>query len=76
MAEKVVDVTATGTLAVDYFALVSFIPGPDQKLMADGYEAHPGGVSGNVITQLARLGAKTGWYGKIGDDDAGKMILE
>jgi sugar/nucleoside kinase (ribokinase family) len=75
MAESKVDVSSTGTLAVDYFALLQEIPGPDEKVMAKGYEIHPGGVAGNVITQVARLGISTGWFGKIGDDEAGKIII-
>jgi len=33
-------------------------------------------VAGNVITQLARLAVRAGWFGKIGDDEAGKIVLE
>lgn len=76
MTSTKVDVASIGTLAVDYFALLSKIPGVDDKFMARGYEIHPGGVAGNVITQISRLGLKAGWMGKIGDDEAGKILLE
>jgi sugar/nucleoside kinase (ribokinase family) len=76
MQDNQIDVTAIGTLAVDYFALVPSIPAADEKIMSEGYEVHPGGVAGNVMTQLARLGVSTGWFGKIGDDEAGKIVLE
>ncbi len=76
MSNKSIDVAAIGTLAVDYFALLPTIPSADEKIMAEGYEIHPGGVAGNVITQLGRLGVQTGWFGKLGDDDAGKILLE
>lgn len=75
MVDKKVDVTAVGTLAVDYFAVVPKIPGEEEKIMAEKYEVHPGGVAGNVLTQLARLGVKSGWIGKIGDDEAGRIVL-
>jgi sulfofructose kinase len=75
MVEKAMDVVAIGTLAVDYYALLPSIPGADQKIMAEAYEIHPGGVAGNVMTQVARLGARAGWFGKIGDDESGKIIL-
>jgi len=71
-----VDVSSIGTLAVDYFGLVPFIPGKDEKTMANAYEIHPGGVAGNVITQVARLGISAGWMGKIGDDPTGKILLD
>lgn len=70
------DVSSIGTLAVDYFGLVPFIPEQDGKTMAYGYEIHPGGVAGNVLTQLARLGISAGWMGKIGDDSTGRILLE
>lgn len=76
MQSNRIDVTAIGTLAVDYFALVPSIPAVEEKIMSEGYEVHPGGVAGNVMTQLARLGVRTGWFGKIGDDEAGKIVLE
>lgn len=70
-----VDVASTGTLAVDYYG---FIPRLNHygKAMAEKYEFHPGGVAGNVITQLGHLGTKTGWFGKIGDDDTGKILID
>jgi len=75
MDEKRIDVVAIGALAVDYFALLPTIPGAEQKIIANGYEIHPGGVAGNVITQVARLGISSAWLGKIGDDDTGKILL-
>ena len=70
-----VDVASTGTLAVDYFGFVPVLT-PGGKTMARTYEYHPGGVAGNVITQLGRLGSSAGWFGKIGDDDTGKILLD
>jgi sugar/nucleoside kinase (ribokinase family) len=71
-----VEVASIGTLAVDYFGLMPSLPNPGQKVVAGRFEIHPGGVAGNVITQVARLGGKAGWIGKIGDDPAGRIILE
>jgi len=76
MAKTRVDVSSIGTLAVDYFSLLQEIPGVDDKVMAERYEIHPGGVAGNVITQIARLGISTGWFGKVGDDEAGKILIK
>jgi len=69
-------VSSIGTLAVDYIGLVPVIPGKDGKTMAEKLEIHPGGVAGNVITQIARLGIPTGWMGKIGDDETGEILME
>jgi sugar/nucleoside kinase (ribokinase family) len=76
MSTKRLDVTSLGCLAVDYFALVPEIPEPEEKIMAVKYEIHPGGVSGNVLTQTARLGLRSGWIGKIGDDEEGEILLK
>ena len=76
MPEKRLDVTAVGTLAVDYYALVDSIPGAETKTRATGYEIHPGGVAGNVLTQTARLGLRSGWIGKVGDDPTGRILID
>lgn len=70
------EVSSIGTLAVDYIGMVPVIPGKDGKTMAERLEIHPGGVAGNVITQIARLGIETGWMGKIGDDDTGAILMD
>jgi len=76
MARIDAEVVSVGALAVDYFGLMPAVPRPGEKVVADKYEIHPGGVAGNVITQVARLGGRAGWIGKIGDDSAGQIILE
>jgi hypothetical protein len=45
--------------------------GPEEKINAERIEIHPGDVTGNNLTQVARLGAKAGWLGLIGDDETG-----
>jgi sulfofructose kinase len=70
------EVASLGTLAVDYFGIVPVIPGKDGKTMAERLEEHPGGVAGNVITQIARLGIKAGWMGKIGGDETGDILID
>jgi sugar/nucleoside kinase (ribokinase family) len=70
-----VDVTALGTLAVDYFAIVPKLIGAEEKIISEGYELFPGGVAGNVLTQIARLGVSAGWFGMIGDDEPGEILV-
>jgi sugar/nucleoside kinase (ribokinase family) len=74
VSQNIVDVSSIGTLAVDYFGIVSRVPDLDEKTMAERYEIHPGGVAGNVITQAARLGVSAGWIGKIGEDPTGEIL--
>lgn len=68
------DVVALGALAVDYYAVVPKLPKEDEKTTATEYKIMPGGVAGNVLTQTARLGLKSGWIGKLGDDDSGNIL--
>jgi len=71
-----VDVVGIGSCGVDYFAIVPRLLGPEEKINADRMEIHAGGVTGNNLTQVARLGASTGWLGQIGDDENGRLITQ
>src|SRR6202030_2256503 len=69
-----VDVVGIGSCTVDYFAIVPRLLGPEEKINAVRMEIHAGGVTANNLTQVARLGAGTGWLGLIGDDANGRII--
>src|SRR6201993_295768 len=71
---QVTQVVGIGSCGVDYFAIVPRLLGPDEKINADRLEIHAGGVTGNNLTQVARLGASAGWLGLIGDDENGRII--
>lgn len=73
---KTVRVASIGTLAVDHFCFIPNLLIEDGKTMAKRYEVKPGGVAGNVISQLSALGIHAGWFGKIGNDEAGTILLE
>lgn len=75
MATKV-DVVGIGSCGVDYFAIVPRLLGPEEKINADRLEIHAGGVTGNNLTQVGRLGVRAGWLGLIGDDDSGRLIVK
>ena len=72
--DKTVDVVGIGSCTVDYFAIVPRLLGPEEKINAMRMEIHAGGVTANNLTQVARLGASTGWLGLIGDDENGRII--
>ena len=69
-----VDVVGIGSCGVDYFAIVPRLLGAEEKISATRMEIHAGGVTGNNLTQVARLGATTGWLGLVGDDENGRLI--
>src|SRR5712692_3325073 len=71
-----VEVVGLGSCTVDFFALVPRLIGGDEKINANWLEIHAGGVTANNLTQVARLGASAGWFGLIGDDPNGRVILD
>src|SRR6202020_2962267 len=73
MSSKV-DVVGIGSCTVDYFAIVPRLLGPEEKINATRMEIHAGGVTANNLTQVARLGASTGWLGLIGDGEKSRII--
>jgi len=62
------DVTALGELLIDFTD--SGISGQGNNL----FEANPGGAPCNVLSMLSRLGKKTAFIGKVGDDIFGRML--
>jgi sugar/nucleoside kinase (ribokinase family) len=76
MIEKTMDVVALGALAVDYYAVVPKLPLEEEKTTASDYIIRSGGVAGNVLTQTARLGLKSGWIGKLGSDASGEILMK
>src|SRR5580700_5351429 len=70
------EVVGIGSCGIDYFAIVPRLLGADEKINADRLEIHAGGVTGNNLTQVARLGASAGWLGLIGDDESGRLIVK
>lgn len=54
-------------------ALIDFIPLDDQN---ESFKKSPGGAPANVAVGLARLGAKSCFLGKVGDDVLGRFMKE
>lgn len=67
---KKYDVTALGELLVDF---------TENGMSRQGnplLEANPGGAPCNVLSMLQRLGKKTSFIGKVGNDAFGKMLRD
>lgn len=64
------DVVALGELLIDFIQNGSSRNG---NLL---FEANPGGAPCNVLAMLARLGYRTAFIGKVGNDSFGKMLGE
>ena len=57
------DVTATGELLIDFTR--NGLSEQNNRI----YEANPGGAPCNVLAMLGKLGYKTAFIGKVGNDD-------
>ena len=68
--EKSIDVVALGELLIDM--TMNGISGQGNAM----YEANPGGAPCNVLAMLSRLGRKTAFIGKVGDDIFGHELKE
>ncbi len=68
MENRLYDVTALGELLIDF---------TENGISAQGnpiMEANPGGAPCNVLAMLGRLGKKTAFIGKVGDDMFGRQL--
>lgn len=68
MAEKLYDVLALGELLIDF---------TENAVSSQGnpmFEANPGGAPCNVLAMLNKLGKKTAFLGKVGQDQFGVML--
>jgi sugar/nucleoside kinase (ribokinase family) len=72
------DVTGFGVNAIDQVIQLYRIPTADAKVVCppERYGLFPGGVMGNTLTGLSRLGLAAGYIGKTGDDEFGRLIRE
>jgi sugar/nucleoside kinase (ribokinase family) len=70
------EIIGIGACALDMIAKIKHFPEPDEKIDAESYVYLPGGVTGNYITGVARLGVPAGFVGAIGNDSAGETLLQ
>jgi len=64
-----------GALNLDKIFMVDKIPGKDEEGYVINVEIHPGGSSANTIAGLATFGIETGFIGKVGSDEEGRMLV-
>lgn len=65
-----IDVVALGELLIDFTECRDSIQGNPVL------EANPGGAPCNLLSQLAKLGNKTAFIGKVGNDRFGKLLID
>ena len=65
------DVVGFGTNAVDYLIQVPEYPAFDSKIELNDYVRAAGGEVATTMTGLQRLGVKTAYAGRFGNDSEG-----
>ena len=69
------DVIGFGALNVDKYCHVNKIARAGEESFIMRMDEMPGGSAANTIVGLARLGAKTGFIGKVAKDHEGELLL-
>ena len=65
-----------GSACVDIrLTTADYGPAYTTKLLAQETRLQGGGACANCLTQVARLGGRAAWLGKVGDDALGALIL-
>jgi len=70
------DVVGFGTNAVDFLIQVPEYPTFNSKIELNDYTQAAGGEVASTMAGLQRLGCKTAYVGRFGDDDAGRFGLQ
>ena len=73
---KKFDVVGFGTNAVDYLISVPVYPTFNSKIELTDYQQLAGGEIATAMVGLQRLGMKTAYAGRFGDDQAGNFGLQ
>ncbi len=69
------DAIGFGALNVDKIYLVNKIPKAEEEAYVKDVQIFAGGSASNTIVGLSRLGMKTGYIGKVGNDADGDFLL-
>ncbi|KAK7267482.1 hypothetical protein RIF29_20156 [Crotalaria pallida] len=69
-------VVGCGGINLDFLAVVSAYPNPDDKIRTTNLKIQGGGNVGNALTCVARLGLNPRVISKVADDSQGRSILD
>jgi sulfofructose kinase len=74
MNEPRFDCVGLGICALDYSCLLEKYPQLDEKIELSHFEKHGGGPVPTALATLARLGVRTAYIGKVGQDSEGDYV--
>jgi sulfofructose kinase len=64
-----------GSATVDQIFVVDDVPPPSAKIQASRFIVTGGGMGANAAVAAQRLGARTAYWGRVGDDDLGDNVI-
>lgn len=70
------DVCVVGSANLDIVATSPRLPAPGETVLGTSYAEHAGGKGLNQAVAAARAGARTTFVAAVGDDDAGRRLLD
>ena len=70
------DVCVVGSANLDVVAATARLPEPGETLLGRAYAEHPGGKGLNQAVAAARAGASVAFVGAVGNDGAGRLLLD
>ncbi len=68
------EILGLGEVVVDWVSLIDHFPEPDEKIDSLSQYMFSGGVTANFTVAASRLGAKSGFFGAIGNDSYGDFL--
>lgn len=69
-------VAVFGSVALDTYGNLKRLPTSDELVYVEGRGSYPGGMGANVAIALSKLNISASFFGKIGSDSAGRLLLE
>jgi sugar/nucleoside kinase (ribokinase family) len=75
-AERTFDLVGLGQNSLDYVAVVPSHPARNSKLRIEHFAEQPGGQVATALVACSRLGWRTRYIGRFGDDGPGRLSRE
>ncbi len=74
--DGIVDVAGLGENSLDLVATLEAFPDPDTKVPMRAFAQLPGGQVATAMAATARLGWRSRYVGRVGDDDGGRLVCD
>lgn len=70
------EVAVFGSVALDTYGRLKRLPTYDGATYVEEIGRHPGGMGANVAIALSKLNISSSFFGKIGSDSTGRLLLQ